>query len=80
MIFVINPCGPYSRYVGVESCGKVCFGSFGSIHTNLQSISYLFCCLVASNLYFFLKKDLVFFQNLKCLRLTKLKKVLNIFQ
>ena len=41
--FVINPCGPYSRLAGAESCVKVSFGSFGSIRTNLRSIIYLVC-------------------------------------
>ena len=25
VIFVIDPCGPYSRFIGAESCVKVCF-------------------------------------------------------
>ena len=40
IVFVINPCEPYARFIGVESCVKVCFESFGPILTNLQSISY----------------------------------------
>ena len=28
IIFVINPCGPYSKFVGAESCVEICFGSF----------------------------------------------------
>ena len=36
IIFVINPCDPYLRFVGAGSCVKVCFGSFGSIYTNLR--------------------------------------------
>ena len=41
VIFVINPCGSYSRFVGEESCVKVCFESSGSKFTNLRSITYL---------------------------------------
>ena len=40
IIFVINLCGPYSRFVRAESFVKVCFGSFGSIPTDLSSITY----------------------------------------
>ena len=35
IISAFNPCDPDSRFVGAESCKKVCFRSFGSIHTNL---------------------------------------------
>ena len=38
--FVIDPCGSYSRFIGAESCVKVCFGFYGSECTNLQSIAY----------------------------------------
>ena len=41
IIFVINPCGSYSRFVGEESCVKVWFESSGSKFTNLRSITYL---------------------------------------
>ena len=61
IIFVVNQCGPYSRFVGAESCLKILGGSFGSIHTNLQSITYMvcqsyfyyFCCSIVCCLYFF---------------------------
>ena len=41
IIFVINPCGSYSRLVGEELYAEVCFGSSGSKFTNLRSITYL---------------------------------------
>ena len=31
IIFVINPCDPYSRFIWAESYIKVSFESFGSI-------------------------------------------------
>ena len=35
IIFAINPCGSYSRFVGAVSCVKVYFESPESIRTNL---------------------------------------------
>ena len=40
--FAINPYGPYSKAVG-GVMRKSFFGSFGSIRTNLRSITYLVC-------------------------------------
>ena len=40
IIFVINLCGRYSRFVRAESFLKVCFGSFGSIPTDSSSVTY----------------------------------------
>ena len=64
-IFFINLCSPYSRFDGAWSCVKVRFGSFGSMRFNLrwdtylvlQSYCYYLCCLIASCLYFFQKKN-----------------------
>ena len=69
IISAFNPCDPYSRFVGAESCIKVCFRSFGSIHTNLWSSTYLarrscchyFFCLAVCCLHFFYKNDIVSF-------------------
>ena len=76
IIFVINPCGPYSRFVGVESCVKLCFRSFVSIRSNLWFITYLvrqiychcFCCLAVCCLYFLYKKEIQFSSFLKKLK------------
>ena len=38
IIFIINPCGPYSGFVGAGSGIKVCFGLFGSIRTTYDQL------------------------------------------
>ena len=74
IIFVINPCRSYLKFAGAELWVKVCFGSFGSIRTNLrrsvaclvrQSYCNYLYCLVFCCLYFSYKKDTVwlFFKN-----------------
>ena len=83
IIFAINPCGSYSRFVGAESCVKVYFESLESIRTNLwwritfwvcQSYCNYFYCLIVCCLYFLENiRRLSYFSEFKMIT-AKLKK------
>ena len=82
IIFVINLCDPYSRFVGADSCVKVCFGAFGLIRTNLWLITYQFTKVIVTifivwlsvvNIFSKKRDSFVLFQSLKWLWLNQKK-------
>ena len=71
IIFVINPCDPYLRFVGAESCAKVCLDHLDQYILTSDQLLTQFAKVIAtisivqlSVVYIFcIKKDSSFFKK-----------------